>query len=232
MELSQCPWGRFDQGTVAFCERRLCAWIVEPSNTWSNLAYIAVGLYLLWIVRHRLKSAMAVPAYTSILVGIGSFAFHGTGTFWGEVLDVSAMYLISAMFITFNVKRYWDWPDNKLWALYAVICAVSIALLIKLRWIGIPMFVAHVTIAGLLEIALARRDRKYVRYKYLHLLVWFFVAAFTAWVLDIRGILCDPDNHIFTGHAFWHCANSLCLYFFYRYHEQFENGGGRAPRAA
>src|SRR5690606_5856714 len=120
--LGECPWSRFDPGTIAFCERRLCAWIVEPSNTWSNLAYIAVGLYLLWICRDRRHEALSAVGVTAVLVGIGSFAFHATGTFIGEVLDVSAMYLISGLFITFNTRRLFAWSERQLLALYVALC--------------------------------------------------------------------------------------------------------------
>jgi hypothetical protein len=223
--LGNCPWSRFEPGTIEFCERRLCAWIVEPSNTWSNLAYIAVGVYLLWVCRHDRRNALTAVGVTGVLVGIGSSIFHGTGTFFGEVLDVSAMYLISGLFVTFNVKRLLGWDDRKLIQLYVALSAASIALLIATKYSGIPVFALQLVAAGVMEIKLFRRHRRERRpdsYRPMTYLIIAFAVAFTFWRLDISGRLCDPDNHILTGHAAWHISNSLCLLFFYRFHRQFQ----------
>lgn len=225
--MDSCPWDGFDPGTVSFCERRLCDWIVEPSNAWSNVAYLLVGLAILWHRRGQLGSALAMVGYTAVIVSLGSFAFHATGTFIGEVLDVSAMYLISGLFITFAAKRLWHWDDAKLIRLYAVLCAISIALLITTRVSGIPVFALQVTVAVLMEIALFRRYRRdptaaRISYKPMLWLIGLFAASFFVWWLDISQRLCDPDNHLFTGHAFWHVSNSLCLWFFYAFHKQFQ----------
>lgn len=217
-----CPWQAFSPGTISFCETRLCGWIAEPANTWSNLAYFLIGFYILWNCRGRLRDPLTLVGVTAVLVAIGSTIFHATGTFFGEVLDVSAMYLISGLFIVFGAKRLWPISDRHIWQIYAAIVASAIALLIATRWSGIPVFVLHVTIAVLIEGRLYRQHvRGTINYKPLMLMVSFFVAAFTMWNLDIKLILCNPDNHIFTGHSFWHVANSFCLWFFYKFHRQF-----------
>jgi hypothetical protein len=42
--IETCPWSSLDPGTVHFCEERLCAWVVEPSNAWSSMAYVVIGV--------------------------------------------------------------------------------------------------------------------------------------------------------------------------------------------
>ena len=42
-----CPWDGLPPGTVSFCEARLCAWVAEPANAWSSLAYVLMALYML-----------------------------------------------------------------------------------------------------------------------------------------------------------------------------------------
>ncbi len=215
---------------MQFCERRLCEWVVEPSNGWSNLAYIFIGFYVLWLNRQHLRSALTTIGISAILVGIGSFGLHGTGTFVGEVLDVSAMYLISGLFIVFNIRRRWAWSDRNIVAFYVILVALSVFQLVLLHYNGIAMFAAQVTAAGLIEINLIRRRRTgreaspRPQYKYLLLLCGFFTVAFISWSLDITGVMCDPDNHVFTGHAFWHVSNSFCLLFFYLFQRQFFAG--------
>lgn len=219
--MNACPWSSYSPTTMHFCERRLCAWIVEPSNAWSNIAYLVIGVWILWLDRTPRRSALSAIGVASILVGLGSFAFHATATFVGEVLDISAMYLISGLFVVFNVRRLWHWSDRQLLALYAALVASSSALLVMSRVSGVPVFIAHVTVAGVMELMLYRRGDGTTRYLFLHLLIGFFAVSFAMWTLDTTGVLCAPDNHIFTGHAFWHVSNSFCLLWCYRFHQQF-----------
>ena len=81
-----CPWDNWDPGTVQFCEERLCAWIAEPSNAWSSLAYVIIGLITLWAWRKGPSIGIAVSV-ANIMIGIGSFFFHASGMFAGEVVD-------------------------------------------------------------------------------------------------------------------------------------------------
>lgn len=220
--MDPCPWGAYAPATTQFCERRLCAWIAEPANTWSNLAYFCIGFWILWLNRHRRRSVLSAVGVTALLVGFGSFAFHATGTFVGEVLDFSAMYLIGGLFVVCNVRRLWRWSDRAVLVLYVAISVASSALLVASRVTGIPVFIVQVVVAGSMELVLYRRHAGITEVRHLQLLIGFFVAAFSAWSLDITGLVCDPDNHLFTGHALWHVANSFCLLWFYRHHEQFE----------
>jgi hypothetical protein len=226
MDAAACPWDRFAPATMAFCERRLCAWVVEPANTWSNVSYVLVGFWILWSQqeRGRLRTPLTLVGVTAILVAIGSVAFHGTGTFLGEVLDVSAMYLISGLFITFAAKRLFLLSDKALQLLYWSVALSAIGLLVATRVSGIPLFVLHVTVAVIFEAALFRRHaRGLVDYRPLWALIAFFTAAFVVWNLDVSHVLCDPDNHVFGGHAFWHLTNAFCLWFFYVFQRQFES---------
>jgi hypothetical protein len=219
---SNCPWSGYAPATIEFCEKRLCDWVVEPSNAWSNLAYIIVGLVVIYLQRRSLRSALTAIGVSGVLIGIGSFAFHATGVFFGEYLDVSAMFLISGLFISFGVRRLWGWNDRDLVKLYLAIVAVSMALLAIVRPSGIPMFTLQIVVAGVVEMRLIRRLRGTgINYTPLKLLIGFFAFAFLAWTLDITHVVCDPDNHFITGHAIWHVSNSLCLLFFYLFQRPF-----------
>jgi hypothetical protein len=75
MSPTPCPWDSLTPGTVHFCEARLCAWVAEPSNAWSSVAYLLVGAYLaLHAARSRDARLWAVVA-AEVLIGLGSFAF-------------------------------------------------------------------------------------------------------------------------------------------------------------
>ena len=86
---ASCPWSHYAPASISFCEERICAWIVEPSGAWSNLAYVVVGIVILLRSRRAMRTFRAVDAVgvVALLIGFCSFAFHATGTRIGETLD-------------------------------------------------------------------------------------------------------------------------------------------------
>ncbi len=228
MSPASCPWSEFQPGTIAFCEERLCAWIVEPANAWSNLGYILAGLFILW-TNHRAAQnsgsaelgSLRIVGIASVLVGLGSFAFHATGTFIGEVLDVSAMYLISGLLVVLNLRRLHGLSASKVARYYWLLVASSSALLILTHHSGIPVFVMQVIWGLYLEWRLWKSPDGSANYRNLTIALALFAAAFGIWILDITGIVCDPANHLLTGHAIWHLLGAAVLVYLYKHHEQF-----------
>lgn len=220
MEL--CPWSGYTPATIVFCERRLCSIVVEPANAWSNLAFLVAAVFLFLHDRKEKNGILGAVKVTAVLVGLGSFAFHATGTFWGEVLDVGAMYMIGGLFVTFNLRRLFPaWTDARLLTIYVTQVIAAILAMLWSPHTNIPVFAAQITVAVLLEAVLRRTGRtKGVKYKHAFLMAGGFALAFGVWALDITGILCDPDNHVFGGHAFWHVGSAWSLYQFHRFHAQ------------
>jgi hypothetical protein len=208
-----CPYSQFAQATIKFCEDRLCHWVVEPANTWSNIGYLIMGLLVL---RKAKGSELAVIGWSAIAVFIGSTLFHATATLWAEFLDLSGMYLFSGLMVSFNAKRLGaKW--NPVTA-YLSIAGLSIAAMGVWPEQNIPIFAGVIALAVIMEIILYIRNSG-KNYKHLWMVAGFFGAAFFAWWLDISGVWCNPDNHYFNGHAFWHISNSFCFYYllnFYR----------------
>lgn len=215
-----CPWDGFTPGTVQFCEARRCAWIAEPANAWSNLAYLAIGLYLLRLAHKQGRPPLYLVGVTSILVGFGSFLFHASGTFVGEFADLSAMFLIGGLMVTMEARRFVPMTLGRLTLLFASIVVVSMALLLAFHAIGIALFAVQVALVYLSNIVWKLRKAKVV-----HVHAWrlgsTFAIALAIWGLDLTKLVCRSDNHVFTGHSAWHVLTALCLYFFYRHQEQF-----------
>jgi hypothetical protein len=206
-----CPWSDWDPGTVQFCERRLCAWIVEPSNAWSSLAYVVLGAVMLI----RLRGAVGVAvALAQIMIGVGSFFFHGTGTFAGEVVDQVGMFMLSALILASALGQRQGWSGARVVAVYVVGVVVSTAILLVVRPIGIPLFAVQLA-AGLgLQLAMWRSASATEKAAFRPFLqaLGIFLCSFAIWVTDISGLLCDPDNHLITGHAIWHVLNAVCIW--------------------
>lgn len=216
-----CPWSEYTPATIAFCERRLCAWIVEPSNAWSNLAYIAVGVWILWRRRERVTALTAIGV-ASVVLGIGSFSFHATGVRVFEVVDVSSMYLISGLALTFALQRWLRWSDGGAIAFFVATVLGSSLLMIAAGNDGIAMFSVQTLTAVGLEIRLRDRTPPGVGW-------WLLSAsavtalALVIWLLDVHGLVCDPDNHFVTGHAVWHVLTAVSIAWFFCFHERLRN---------
>lgn len=216
------PWNSYIQASIRFCEDRLCGFIVEPANTWSNIGYFIAGLLIIRSNWGRGRPTLNIIGITALLVGVGSTLFHATGTRWGELLDVSAMYLISALFITFALCRVMTLTRMSTIMFYFGLSLLSIIYLVLSKSSGIMLFASQITIMVLLEIRAYFKASQKADYKYLGLVAGAFAVAYTAWLLDYHRVICDPHNHILGGHAIWHLTNATCLWSYYKFQEQFD----------
>jgi hypothetical protein len=219
--MDACPWGGFQGATASFCETRLCGWVVEPANTWSNVSYFIAALFVFLGNREEKRPELSLIAVTAFLVGIGSTLFHASGTRFGEIIDVSAMYLISGLFIVFAAQRIWPIEKAQLFILYFLISGLSSLTLVLTTSNGIWLFAGHIVTAAVLEFIYFKRAPAMPDYKFLRLMVFGFAFAYVAWLLDFRKIVCDPDNHVLGGHAIWHLSNATCLWTYFKYVQQF-----------
>ncbi len=209
-----CPWDGFTPATISFCEARLCAAIAEPANAFTSLSKTLVGLWLIpRAVRRGLPALWAIVA-AALLQGPLGFALHATGTFWGEALDVSGMFLISATLLSFSLGRRFTWTTPQLLARWATLVALSIALLLLVPRSGIPVFTAQVVAWLGLEVS---SQRPAASRRWFAWLIGCFLVGFGFWLADKTRLVCDPDNHLLNGHALWHLATSACLALFFEY---------------
>jgi hypothetical protein len=225
---STCPWGGYTPGTVRFCEDRLCGWIAEPANAWSNVAFLVVGAYLLQRAFQQRRMPLLFVGLTSILVGIGSFIFHMSGTFVGEFLDLSAMFFIGSLMVTMELRRFVPMGIPRLAGSFLAISLGSMLVLSVLPKSGIVLFGIQVALVYASNI-FWRSRRTRVEHRYAWWLGGTFAVALGIWTLDLTGVMCAPSNHVFNGHSAWHVLTAVCLYFFQRHQEQFV--GSSRPEA-
>jgi len=130
------------------------------SNTWSNLAYVLVGLYCLafgWKDRCNTHQRgrnylIDTPAMSflfaagCIYLGISSGIFHASLTRWGQQLDVGSMYTPLLACIAINIGRYIpilpNWPfrlkssqsPSATWPLLTIVVIATSYLLYHYKW--------------------------------------------------------------------------------------------------
>lgn len=216
------PWRRFAPATVKYRERNLDAWVRQPANAWSNLAYVIVGMWLWTQPSARQSSILALIPITAILVGIGSFLYHASFSLVFQVVDLGAMYLFSCLFIAFNLWRLFSLSAPVFYGLYLGLFIISLVAFLRLRGrSGFLIFIVHVLIVVVLEALNGWLGQGTADYAPFIWMLATLAVAWGIWILDYKGLLFDPDNHLVQGHALWHVISSFCFILAYRYYSSF-----------
>lgn len=208
--------------THQWCEEKICGPIREPSNAFSNVSFLIIGIYIIAHCSKKKFAHLRVLGIFSILIGLMSGVYHATSSFEGEVLDYSSMFLMSTYFVCANLARLYQWSGARLkwWALG--IFVVSVGGILLLEVVGAIFFGLQLAFAFWLELLLWKRSVVNYGYRPFLLSSLLFAIAYLFWNLDRLKILCDPNNHILTGHAVWHILNAVAILFIYRFYSQFE----------
>ncbi len=211
------------------------------SNTWSNLAYVLVGLYVLAIGWHDLRrSSLSGAGYLArtpalslafglacCYLGLGSGLFHASLTRFGQQLDVAAMYAPLLTLIAMNVGCWV--PRLKIgrrphylptWPISVGVVVITSLLLLIYKWSMSSTTVLGSLIATVAVFASLDRFRS-SRKLDARWLVWSSAALTAAVIcrqLDLAGRFTGPDAWL-QGHALWHVLTSLslgCMYLYNR----------------
>jgi hypothetical protein len=211
-----CPWLQFPQqiDPHPFCEERLCAWIAEPANTWTNIGFLIAAILI-----HRTQTdaheTKRLFARATFVLFVCSALFHATGTVFGKLADVSAMFVLSMGILSLAAKRYFRLTDRKTEIFYVAGLAISLTFLFITK-VGNILFGAELLAAAIFEALVWRRDSSAINVKWAIGSLVSLVIAFTFWKMDVAGIFCQPSNHILTGHGIWHLLTASSIYFLFR----------------
>ncbi len=221
-----CPWSEFKPAVLQFCERSLCEWIRQPANTWSNLSYILIGLWLIYQARKQKTPQTSLLGVYAIVLGIMSAFYHASGTFIGEVLDFSSMFLLSSFCLSSSLSRFYGWDYKSLRIVSVATVAVSACLLVLFQSIGVELFATQLFATLIFEFLIYRKKEIQTVYKPLVSFIVCFSLAYIVWQLDHKHIVCYPDFHWINGHAIWHILTAVGIYFIFKYYSQFKVNRG------
>lgn len=225
-----CPWqglAAYGPANVKWCEQRLCAWVNEPANAWSNLAFVLVALVIWRIGRGR--AATGLQRWFAPLVavmGACSFVYHASNVWLTQVFDFLGMYLFCCLLLGLNVVRLGWLAERALPRVYlgtvlglTVVTAGSVRIGAPIQGIVLVLIVATVATEGLCR----RRTRGYALGGFFAAL-GLMAAAIVCSLLDVTRVWCDPD-HWLQGHAAWHVLSALSLLPAFLHYRQFRPGG-------
>ena len=223
-----CPWYfikilRLPQ--VKWCEAQVCGWIEEPANTWSNLAYILAGIAMIRMGRSLKRGDLRFFGPAGVIVGGSSWIYHASNSFILQLFDFFGMYLFCFLLIFLNLDRggtrILRTSLKPLWA--AVAGTTILTALVDFTSFPIQMLIFILILAILAQEAfLFRMAPERIKIKNLLFSALSMGIAATCSFLDLKRISCDPENHIFQGHALWHLFGAVALYFSFLHHRQFD----------
>lgn len=211
-----------------FCEAIGSGAVAQPANAWSSLAFVLAGL---WIAqpsagdKYKARNRMArEPAYRRLYgfalmaIGLGSYFYHATLTFAGQVCDMSGMYLLITFALFYGVARIT--PIRTGVALLAyVVC--NLALLgFQMAYPGLRRYVFAALVLSVLSIEYGYRRTSVttIASRWLWRAAGAMAVAFLVWVLDITRTICKPESAL-QGHSLWHLLAALAGWYLYRYYE-------------
>ncbi|MSU23189.1 MAG: hypothetical protein EXS32_05115 [Opitutus sp.] len=210
------------------------------ANTWSNLAFVLVGLYALALGEGDRRAqppraggyVMATPAMSLLFgaaccyLGFGSGLYHASLTRWGQQLDVASMYPPLLACLAMSVGRWLrPWHRQATFrtipgsTILSVLVVVTSYLLYRYKWsmsarTVLTTLIVSVTCGGLVDAVLARRT---LHFRWLLWSTLALVAAIICRQLDVAGQFSGPDAWL-QGHALWHVLTALSLACLYAYH--------------
>ncbi len=202
-----------------------CAWVVEPANTWSNLAYVLVGFGLFAVARDSPSPHLRAFAPAAIAVGVASGIYHASYTFVLQILDFLGMYVFCYLLLTLNLRRLGLLGPDDWWRRFWQLVAGTTVLTVALDFLEVPIqglvFLLIVAIVAS-ELWIWRRGQgAALRFFGLSMGLIFAGAVFS--VLDLTRAWCDPMHPFLQGHAVWHVLSALCLFVAFFHYRQFES---------
>ena len=213
MDAANCPWELMTPASISFCEARLCGWVAEPSNAWSNAAYLLPAWWVLTQQRVLPVAFQRLAAIAAIALAATSFFFHASASRIGELADVSSMYVLPAMslgraFSERGLIRFGLALPFLTWAgaTAAMYFTGSDGIIV---WGSLAMTALAVSAVRLRRLP----DRRYAQALGV---IGSFLIGYAIWWTDKLGWLCNPNGHLITGHAVWHCFTALSVVFFFK----------------
>jgi len=237
-------WQNFNQANgnaFHFCEmNRMDELIRQPSNTWSNLGFLAVGLFTLTLGIHDLKYAerkksdnflVRYPIFSimfgasAIYLFIGSFFYHASLTEFFQKLDQTGMCSLAVMVLVFNLYKIF--PVLRIKGTYKSSHGLMIAIGVGINYfiyatlykininLLFPLLITVVFLTSCYYLLFISKEHYFTNYMWAAFSILMLSAAI--WILDRTSVVCNPTS-IFQGHALWHLLNSASILFIYLYY--------------
>jgi len=215
---------------LQWCEENLCALVTAPANTWSNLAYVVVGLAMWWQARASDDRGLRLYGPVCMMLGVCSFVYHASYTFFFQFFDFVGMFAFLDLVIVSDLVRLGRASARRRLNLWGLLVVTSSLAVLPLFFAGIPiqfLVVATVAVWLGLEWALLRARGGRSRLLWCSIALAACAGLFSA--ADLGRLYCNPDDHLLQGHAIWHILTACSFYTLFHHHAQLPGLTGGYP---
>jgi hypothetical protein len=216
--------GHWGWANVDWCEATVMGYVTEPANTWSNFAFVLVGLFMLSRKSTQSHPLLKIMPFSLILLGLLSGFYHATNAWITQLGDFIGMFLVASIPLLINLEQL-GFKKVATVSGYALTVALSTAFTLVGRYFDLPyqsLIIFYFMGIIISEVILMRRA-PLNDYKNLLFTLAFFTVAISFSALDVTRSMCDPHNHWWQGHALWHCFSAIGVYFADSYARQSSN---------
>lgn len=217
---AHCPWASWARPNLRWCEAMQCGWIVTPINAWTNLAYLLVAL-LVW-VRLKPSSHPLLRAFPPAIVGVGvtSFAYHASYTFWMQVGDFLGMFVFLGVALEASLRGRFPNALNKRYPMYSVaFLAVLASLSSTASFVLLGLPYQGLVFAQIVLLVVVEASGSSSLSSHLQIALACMVGAAACSLADQFDVVCHPHS-LFQGHGIWHILSSAALFFLFKHYER------------
>ena len=174
----------------------------------------------LWAVLYSKRSQnpwLKSLGLSVIAMGLLSFIYHLSNNFLTQVIDYLGMYFFVALVVLLGFLKIEKISTKTVVSAYLLGLIAFTVATVGFHFLGLPKQL--IVLAGglpiYLEYASYKKGSGLVRWLVFSLV--FFVLALTSQILDVNRVFCDPQNHYFQMHMFWHLFNAVAIGFYLFY---------------
>ena len=195
--------GGWYEAELLHCGQGLTELPQQPINTYTNLAYLAAGLYPGVLVG---TPVAYVFAFTMAYLCLGSALYHGTSTRWSGMLDVTAIYVVFSALAVYAAAELINLPPWMTPGLMFVIPG-SVAYVLSPRYHQNMRAIIGIFLGGAYALLIIQM---WVRglwgaWPFLVMSLAAFGLAYVFWTMDKKRTFPFPR----WGHGFWHILTAI-----------------------
>jgi hypothetical protein len=211
------------------CEVRRGGLVAQPVNTFSNLGFVIVGLWVLAAAGIRSSGPNRIanePIYRrlfggiAIFLGVGSMLFHATMTEWGGWADLVSIHLLVTFVLLYDLavlaRRSTRW-FLRTWTTANV--ALGVVLWVMDNSTGKYVIGVLLVATVVVDLRVSRPSDGAVtrNRRLLGAALGVYLAGQVVWLLSgDGGPWCSPGS-VAQGHALWHLTGAAAVALLYSY---------------
>jgi Ceramidase len=155
--------------------------------------------------------------YALVAIGLGSYFYHASLTFAGQLCDMSGMYLLITFALLYGVARRAKIRPIVVIAAYVLLNVGLLGFQVAFPGLRRYMFGLLMLLVIGMESRYRREPGVVIQGEWLWRGAAIMALAFFIWVVDITQVACVPASPL-QGHAVWHMLTAVAGWTLYRYY--------------